>query len=89
MPGYCYEVVRNGKVEGTLTMIVPVKERDSVFIRRKTVPDRVTVMGHAADPMHFESSVLGGYYKKEQREGSRFKSEFTKKQIKQIHSLPD
>lgn len=89
MPAYDYEVVRGGKVLGTLTLVMPIAERDAVFIRRRTVPDHVTVMGSAHDPMDFTSSVLRGYYKKEQREGSRFKSEFTKKQIAKIHSTPD
>lgn len=91
MPLYDFEIV-NGKtfvVEATVSIRLPVGDREAMVLRRKTVPDHLTVMGHAGDPMEFTSSVMRGYHKKEEREGSRFKSEFTKQQILKIHSTPD
>lgn len=88
MPAYEYELVREdtGKVIVALTVIVPVDLRDRVKLRRRTVPRRVIVTGHARNERTEESSALAGYRRLEDKHGSRFKSRFTPDQIKRAHA---
>lgn len=51
------------------------------FIRR-TVPSRVSPIATRPAPPSMRDGVLRGYYQQEQRDGSRFRSAFTKDRIK-------
>ena len=83
MPLYEYHHPVTGEC---LEAIRPIADRDTPprpgFVRR-TVPSRVgfvAAAAHLAVPSMREG-VLRGYYQQEQREGSRFRSAFTKAQI--------
>jgi hypothetical protein len=84
MPAYRYEIIdeRSGGVLQEATIVCPVDLRDRVVLRRVTVPDRVTVAGSAENPHDAKKSNLKAYHAQECKHGSRFKSRFTKDQIK-------
>jgi len=67
----------------------PIAERDRPLLlefERITVPSSVNVIGGAADPSQIQNTILKSYYKEECNAGSRFKSRFTKEQIKKAWS---
>lgn len=80
MPVYVYQDGKGNRVE----LVKPVNERDNApgGFKRITVPDRVFVPAGALPPTDMRSNIMKGYYKQECREGSRFKSSYTPKQIK-------
>ena len=84
MPLYEYYHPATGECVETFRSVA---ERDLVpqsgFVRR-TVPSRLGVVAAAAHlaPPSMREGVLRGYHQQEQREGSRFRSGFTKAQIK-------
>lgn len=83
MPVYTYEDNETGlKVD----LRRPVTDRDKpvVLRRAKRVPDRVGVLiPGATESGDFNRNMLRAYHKKEEREGSRFRSEHSKRKIKQ------
>ena len=80
MPVYEYEDTRNGKV---VELEKTVAERDSVprYLKRFTVPRKLTLVG-VGEPLDNplgvnETNLMKGYYRQEQKLGSRFKSKYT------------
>ncbi len=88
MPIYQYRS-EDGKLEETLHRSLEDRNLpvvvEGVTLKRVTVPERVFVLS-GAEFQNQRDDVLAGYHRKECAEGSRFKSEFTKEQIKQIWS---
>lgn len=84
MPIYEYET-ESGDV---VTRLVPVDQRDSQSgLRRKTVPSTLRVLCGEPTPDQLQArNVLKGYHNLECKEGSRFRSSFTKQQIKEAWS---
>lgn len=84
MPAYTYEISRadTGARLGEITLAVPVESRDRVRIARRAVPDGVAIPGTAIGIIEGASGMLKAYHRKEEREGSRFRSAFSKAQIK-------
>jgi hypothetical protein len=85
MPIYEYEDTRNGKV---VELEKTVAERDSVprYLKRFTVPRKLTLVG-VGEPLDNplgvnETNLMKGYYRQEQKLGSRFKSKYTPDSIK-------
>ncbi len=85
MPVYEYEDTRNGKV---VELVKTVAERDSVprYLKRFTVPRKLTLVG-VGEPLDNplgvnETNLMKGYYRQEQKLGSRFKSKYTPDSIK-------
>lgn len=71
MPLYEFDVVNgDGAVLSTLSLSLPVAERDRLTLRRRTVPTSVGVLGATADPTRPECQVLGAYRRLEQRHGN-------------------
>ena len=72
MPLYEYEIRagRSGEILGVLTLPLPVNERDSVELRRRTVPVSVGITGSAANPAEPARQVLGAYERLERRIGN-------------------
>jgi hypothetical protein len=67
----------------------PVEERDTpiVLTRKSNIPQRVAIVGVApTEEQAFDASIKAAYYKKEEKEGSRFKSGYSKKQLKEAWS---
>lgn len=91
MPAYEFEVVNeaSGETLATLTLPLPIEQRDNVTIKRRTVPRSVAVAGVAGDPFDQGKRVLEGYRRAEEKMGSRFKSEFTPDQVRRAMALPD
>ena len=82
-PLYAYEDV--GGTGLKLELRRPVADRDKPILltRTKTVPDRLAVVGTGpSDPQRFNNKMLKQYHRKEEREGARFRSDFSKEQIK-------
>jgi hypothetical protein len=89
MPIYQYTDTRNGSV---VELEKPVAERDSVpkYLKRFTVPQRLALVG-VGDPLDNplgsnKTNIMKGYYRQEQKLGSRFKSEFSADQVKRAWS---
>jgi len=89
MPIYQYTDTRNGSV---VELEKSVAERDSVpkYLKRFTVPQRLALVG-VGDPLDNplgsnKTNIMKGYYKQEQKLGSRFKSEFSADQVKRAWS---
>lgn len=85
MPIYQYEDTRNGSV---VELEKPVAERDSVprYLKRFTVPQKLTLVG-VGEPQESPEGVnmtnlMKGYYRQEQKLGSRFKSRYKPDHIK-------
>jgi hypothetical protein len=90
MPLYEYTSAAGGKVE--LHRSVEDRNKDvvidgAVFKRSKFIPDSLLVFGSqpsAADA--FDANILKQYYRKEEREGSRFRSGYSKKQLQKVYA---
>jgi hypothetical protein len=89
MPVYQYTDTRNGSV---VELEKSVAERDSVpkYLKRFTVPQRLALVG-VGDPLDNplgsnKTNIMKGYYRQEQKLGSRFKSEFSADQVKRAWS---
>ena len=89
MPVYQYTDTRNGLV---VELEKSVAERDSVpkYLKRFTVPQRLALVG-VGDPLDNplgsnKTNIMKGYYRQEQKLGSRFKSEFSADQVKRAWS---
>ena len=85
MPVYQYEDTRNGSV---VELEKAVAERDSVprYLKRFSVPQRLTLVG-VGEPLDNplgvnQTNLMKGYYRQEQKLGSKFKSRYTPDQIK-------
>jgi hypothetical protein len=89
MPIYQYTDTRNGSV---VELEKSVAERDSVpkYLKRFTVPQRLALVG-VGEPLDNplgsnKTNIMKGYYRQEQKLGSRFKSEFSADQVKRAWS---
>ncbi len=86
MPLYEYSDPETGK---SVELHRPVEDRnkevvvDGITLKRtKNIPDTLVVVGSRPTPeQSFDQNILKGYYRQEEREGSRFRSGYTKKQI--------
>lgn len=85
MPIYQYTDTRNGSV---VELEKSVAERDLVpkHLKRFTVPQRLALVG-VGEPLDNplgsnKTNIMKGYYRQEQKLGSRFKSEFSADQVK-------
>ena len=85
MPIYQYEDTRNGSV---VELEKPVAGRDSVpgYLKRFQVPQRLSLVG-VGEPLDNplgvnQTNLMKGYYRQEQKLGSRFKSRHTPDSIK-------
>jgi len=85
MPIYQYEDTRNGSV---VELEKTVAERDSVprYLKRFQVPQRLSLVG-VGEPLDNplgvnQTNLMKGYYRQEQKLGSRFKSRHTPDSIK-------
>ena len=85
MPVYQYEDTRNGSV---IELEKAVAERDKVprYLKRFQVPARLTLVG-VGEPLDNplgvnQTNLMKGYYRQEQKLGSRFKSRYTPDSIK-------
>lgn len=90
MPAYTFDIKnrRTGETLGELTLNLPIIDRGEIECVRRTVPERLRVTGSAKGVPTQSEAQLAGYYRKEEREGSRFKSEFTKAEIKKAWATP-
>lgn len=85
MPVYQYEDTRNGSV---VELDKAVAQRDSVpvHLKRFSVPQRFNLVGVGApldNPLGVnQTNLMKGYYRQEQKLGSRFKSQYTPDSIK-------
>jgi hypothetical protein len=89
MPVYQYTDTRNGSV---VELEKPVSERDSVprYLKRFTVPQRLMLVG-VGEPLDNpeginKTTLMKGYYRQEQKLGSRFKSQYTPDSIKRAEA---
>lgn len=86
MPVYAYE----DKAAGLrIELRRPVADRDKPIVleRAKNIPDRVTVVvPGATEAGDFNQRMIRAHHKKEEREGSRFRSAFSKETIKHVWS---
>ena len=85
MPVYQYTDTRNGLV---VELEKAVAERDKVprYLKRFQVPARLTLVG-VGEPLDNplgvnQTNLMKGYYRQEQKLGSRFKSQYTPDSIK-------
>ena len=85
MPVYQYEDTRNGSV---VELEKPVADRDSVprYLKRFSVPQKLTLVGVGEPRENPEgvnmTNLMMGYYRQEQKLGSRFKSQYKPDHIK-------
>jgi hypothetical protein len=85
MPAYEFEIVNGetGNAVERIVVVLPVAQRDSICIRRVKVPRSVSISGVAEAPSQ-AGEVLRGYRRAEEKNGSRFKSEFPAETIKKV-----
>jgi hypothetical protein len=90
MPLYEY-ISKTGKIQ---ELHRPVEDRNkdiiidgSVFKRSKFIPDTLVVFGSQPSQADaFDANILKRYYQKEQTEGSRFRSGYSKKQLAKVYA---
>jgi hypothetical protein len=86
-PLYAYEDEGGTGLKIELRRTVADRDKPIVLTRTKTVPDRLAVVGTGpSDSQHFNSKMLKQYHRKEERDGARFQSDFSKQQIKKAWS---
>ena len=78
MPIYEYLTPEGHKV----MRVCPVEDRDKVTGMRRIISTPNVVTTHAL-ATNLQGDVMKGYYNMECRDGSRFKSTYTKKEIRQ------
>ena len=79
MPAYEYECP-----DGTrFIKVVPVHQRDDVHGGIRRVLSAPVILTGATSDLDMKKGVLKGYAKAEEKDGSRFRSGYTKKQIKE------
>lgn len=67
-----------------VSRVVPVAERDKQDgMVRLSIPRVTVITSSAPSCIDMDHNVLKGYYEQEQKLGTRFRSSFTKEQIKQ------
>ena len=85
MPIYQYEDTRNGSV---IELEKRVEERDRVprHLKRFSVPQKLTLVGVGEPRENPEgvnmTNLMKGYYRQEQKLGSRFRSQYKPDQIR-------
>jgi hypothetical protein len=84
MPLYVYENDEGERIEELRLS----KDKDVCpeGYKRVNVPQPIAFTGIASNPASMKDGVLKGYYDQECKHGSKWKSEFSKKQIKQAWS---
>jgi hypothetical protein len=71
MPCYQFDLIApSGSVLATVTLPLPVAERDQVILRRRSVPDSVGLAGCTADPARPDRQILAAYRRIESRLGN-------------------
>jgi hypothetical protein len=85
VPGYSYQITdsETGEVLHEFLLRRPVGRRNTVTIRRVSVPESLTVAGAARNPENQADATLAAYHRQECKQGSRFKSRFKPDAIKQ------
>lgn len=85
MPLYEYsDDETNVKIE--LRRPVEDRNKEIVLKRTKNIPDRLIVFGsQPSEADKFDHNILKGYYRKEEREGSRFRSGYSKKTLARVY----
>jgi len=84
MPAYTYYDEETG-LRIDVRRKVDDRNKPIVLRRFKSIPDRVGVLVPGATPeWDFNKRVLKGYHKLEERDGSRFRSEHSKKKISRV-----
>ncbi len=84
MPLYVYENDNGVKVEEL--RLSKDKDMCPEGYKRVDAPQPVAFTGRAQSPNNMKDGVLRGYYDQECKYGSKWKSEFSKKQIKKAWS---
>ena len=84
MPIYIYENESGDRIEE----MRHISERDNApaGFKRIEEPQLVSVSGIASSPTNMKEGVLKGYYREECNAGSRWKSDYSKSQIKKVWS---
>ena len=84
MPIYVYENGAGERVEELRLY----KDRDKCpeGYKRVSDPTRFSYSGHASNPTNMKDGVMKGYYQEECKAGSRWRSDYSKKQIKKAWS---
>lgn len=90
MPLYEYIHPQTGK---TVDLSRPVEDRNkeviidgAVFKRSKYIPDTLVVFGsQPSKEDSFDANILKGYYRREQEQGSRFRSNYSKKTLARVY----
>lgn len=83
MPLYeYYDPETNTRIE--LSRPVADRNKDIVLKRASTVPEKISIHGKGPTAeQQFNNDVLRAYYKKEQKDGSRWQSAHSKAQVKE------
>lgn len=84
MPIYVYENKHGNRREEVRS----IGDRDNApeGYERVEEPQIISVSGNASNPTSMKDGVMAGYYKEECRAGSRWRSDFSKNQIKKAWS---
>jgi hypothetical protein len=82
VPLYAYEDPKTG-LKADLRRPVADRNKPVILRRARSIPDRVGVLiPGATEEGSFNRTIIKAYHRKEEREGSRFRSEHSKKKIK-------
>lgn len=84
MPLYEYHDLETG-VTASIRRPVTDRNKPIILTRKQTFPTNIVVMGAMqTEGQAFDQKIIKAYYKKEEREGSRFRSGYSKKQLKKV-----
>lgn len=85
MPIYEYSDPETG-VRVEIRRPVEARNKPIILSRTKTVPDRISIHGfESSEEEQYDAGIVKALYRKEEREGSRFRcEEFSKKKLKEV-----
>jgi|10_taG_2_1085330.scaffolds.fasta_scaffold01699_4 hypothetical protein len=84
MPIYVYENSKGERLEEI--RLAKDKNKCPDGYHRVEAPQPIAFTGNAGNPTSMKDGVMRGYYQEECKNGSRWKSDFSKKQIKKAWS---
>jgi hypothetical protein len=84
MPLYGYSDPETG-IRVEVRRPVDLRDQDIVLKRDRNIPDRISVIGETiSEDQSYDAGIVRGLYKKEEKEGSRFRSQYSKDQLAKI-----
>jgi len=93
MPNYRYDICHGEEVVHTMELSLPVADRDNIRIRRAQVPESVSVVGMAINPVDNDAGQIKDYLRRKEcsvgnNRDFRNMLGYSPETIKKVNNLP-